>query len=330
MSAEAGPKPPILKATAENIRRAAAALRAGRLVVFPTETVYGLGGDATNKDAVARIFAAKGRPDFNPLISHVCDLEKAREIGVFNDAATALAKAFWPGPLTLVVPRSENSPVARLATAGLDTIAIRVPAHPVARALLEQSGIPLAAPSANVSGRISPTRASHVTGLKGGHVELILDGGPCQVGVESTIVLCTAGNPRILRPGGIPSEEFMQILGILGIPEQTEPDKTVISPGQLASHYAPKAALRLNAKTVKPGEGLLAFGPHLPADADRAALTCNLSQAADLREAAANLFDCLHALDRANLTTIAVMAVPETGLGIAINDRLRRAAAPRD
>lgn len=329
MSTDEQAKPAKATVSGDSIRRAAQALRAGRLVVFPTETVYGLGGDATNGDAVASIYAAKGRPNFNPLISHVSNIDKAAELGVFNDAATALATAFWPGPLTLVVPRTENSPIAQLTTAGLDTIAIRVPVHPVAQALLKEAGIPLAAPSANVSGRISPTRAEHVTGLMGENVAMILDGGPCEVGLESTIVLCVDGGPRVLRPGGISQESLEAIIG-KSLSADVEPEDQVIAPGQLVSHYAPNALLRLNATRVEPGEGLLAFGANLPANADHANATCNLSISGDLLEAGANLFDCLHELDRANLATIAVMPIPETGLGIAINDRLRRAAAPRD
>lgn len=331
MAAEARTKIPVLKASDENIRRAGAALRAGRLVVFPTETVYGLGGDATNAVAVASIFAAKGRPIFNPLISHVPDVQSAAEFGVFDDQAMALAEAFWPGPLTLIVPRAKNAAVAQLTTAGLETIAIRVPAHPIARALLKEAGLPLAAPSANVSGRISPTRADHVTDLKGDNVEMILDGGACEIGLESTILYCAAGNPRLLRPGGISRDKLETILKQkIAISDKNETGKNVLSPGQLASHYAPNSAVRLNATAVQPGEALLAFGAALPDGIDNATIVYNLSSSGNLNEAAANLFDHLHKLDRGKNSTIAVIPIPETGLGIAINDRLRRAAAPRE
>ncbi len=323
-------KIPVAPATDENIRRAAMALRAGRLVVFPTETVYGLGGDATNADAVAGIFAAKGRPSFNPLISHVPNFQSALKFGSFDEQATALAKAFWPGPLTLVVPRAPNSPIAQLTTAGLDTIALRVPAHPVARALLEETGLPLAAPSANISGRISPTKAVHARGLESEKIEMILDGGTCEIGLESTIVLCAGGNPRLLRPGGVSRGQVQAILGqkIQNSPNKAE--KTVISPGQLESHYAPDAEIRINVTHTKPGEGLLAFGPTQPEGSDAAEIVLNLSLTGNLDEAAANLFDYLHRMDIKKIAAIAVMPIPETGLGIAINDRLRRAAAPRE
>jgi len=331
MPAEQIANPPIRRASADAIRAAAASLRQGRLVVFPTETVYGLGGDATNGEAVASIFAAKGRPSFNPLISHVPTMDTALALGDFNDAARTLAGAFWPGPLTLVVPRANDCPIAHLTTAGLDTLAIRIPAHPVAQALLNETQCPLAAPSANVSGRISPTHADHVAGLKGDFVDMILDGGPCEIGLESTIVLCAEGAVRLLRPGGLPLEDLAHVLEQ---PVLTGEDIVEIqaptAPGQLLSHYAPNAAIRLNVSMVAPGEALLAFGRKTPPGADLAVNVLNLSAGGDLREAAANLFDHLHTLDATGAESIAVMPIPEAGLGQAINDRLRRAAAPRD
>ena len=331
MSANAVTAPPVLKATNETIRRAAESLRAGRLVVFPTETVYGLGGDATNGDAVAAIFAAKKRPSFNPLISHFSDMENAMIHGYFGELAIRLASAFWPGPLTLVVPKAKNSNIAQLTTAGLKTVAIRVPAHPVAQALLKEVGLPLAAPSANVSGRISPTRAEHVAGLSGDFVDMVLDGGPCDIGLESTIVFCTEGAVTLLRPGGISPDDLEEALGQkIALSSQIEDTDTPQSPGQLKSHYAPNNPLRLNVRQVLPGEGLLAFGKEMPVSSDKAAFTLNLSPTGNLHEAAANLFDHLLQLDARNISGIAVLPIPEAGLGIAINDRLRRAAAPRD
>lgn len=305
------------------IGRAAHVLRAGGLVAFPTETVYGLGADATNGEAVARIYEAKGRPRFNPLISHVADYEAACRLGHLDARAVALAEAFWPGPLTLVVPRAPACPVADLVTAGLDTVAIRVPAHGVAQALLRAVDRPLAAPSANPSGRVSPTTAAHVAEGLGDAVGLILDGGPCTVGVESTIVgFAEPGEPpRLLRPGGLPRAAIEEIVG-----ELRGHGHTITAPGQLDSHYAPAAHLRLNAAGPRKGEALLAFGPDVPRAAAR---VLNLSPAGDLREAAANLFAFLRALDAEGHARIAVMPVPDEGLGEAINDRLARAAAPR-
>jgi L-threonylcarbamoyladenylate synthase len=316
---------PILPADDPGARqRAARILRAGGLVAFPTETVYGLGADATDETAVARIFEAKGRPRFNPLIAHCADLETAAAEGVFDDRARALAEAFWPGPLTLVLPRRSETRVARLASAGLDTLALRVPAHPQARALLAATGRPVAAPSANPSGAVSPTAAQHVAEGLGGRVDLILDGGPCRVGVESTVVDLTGQQPVLLRPGGVSAEEIEARAGPLG--ERAGDDAAPLSPGRLSSHYAPERPLRLNATEVRSDEALLAFGAELPPGA---AVTRNLSPAGDLREAAANLFAMLRDLDRAEVAGIAAMPVPERGLGRAINDRLRRAAAPR-
>jgi L-threonylcarbamoyladenylate synthase len=310
----------IVKADGAAIEEAARIIRAGGLVAFPTETVYGLGADATQGEAVARIFEAKGRPRFNPLIAHVAGLDAARGLAEFGEDALALARRFWPGPLTLVLPRASRS-VCELVTAGLDTIAIRVPAHPVARALIEAAGVPIAAPSANKSGRVSPTRAKHVEQDFGGEIiGTILDGGAADAGLESTIV-ALAPRPTLLRPGAVAREDIEEALGrALADPSGGK----VQSPGQLLSHYAPRAGLRLDAAEAMPGEALLAFGPA----ATKYAL--NLSRAGDLREAAANLFAHLRALDAERPTRIAVMPIPATGLGEAINDRLRRAAAPRN
>ncbi len=308
-----------LQADAAGIARAAALLRAGDLVAFPTETVYGLGADARNGRAVARIYEAKGRPAFNPLIVHVPSLEAARALADFDAAALALAGAFWPGPLTLVLPLKSSAGLSPLVTAGLENVAIRVPALPLARDLLARAECPVAAPSANPSGRISPTTAAHVLAGLEGRIEAVLDGGACPVGVESTIV-GLAPAPVLLRPGGLPREA---IETALAAPlTRPKPGGAPNAPGQLSSHYAPRAPLRLNATTRAPGERLLGFGPVTGA-------TLNLSPTGDLHEAAANLFGMLHALDRAADTPIAVAPVPETGLGLAINDRLRRAAAPR-
>ncbi len=311
--------------SAAAVAEAAAWLRAGGLVAFPTETVYGLGADATQPEAVARIFEAKGRPRFNPLIAHVADTETARAHAAFDSRADALAAAFWPGPLTLVLPRSAHCGVAKLASAGLPSLAVRVPAHPVAQRLLRALGRPVVAPSANASGRLSPTTAEHVRHSLGARVDMILDGGPCAVGVESTILDLTRTPAVILRHGGISREALAEVIGA---PEDATaaPADRPSAPGQLASHYAPGLPLRLNAREVRPDEGLLAFGADEPGGA---ALTHNLSPAGDLREAAANLFAHLHALDRPDLAGIAVVPIPAEGLGAAINDRLRRAAAPR-
>ena len=317
--------PIIAKADATAISRAAGLLREGRLVAFPTETVYGLGADATSDEAVAGVFEAKDRPQFNPLIVHVADGAAARRLGRFEPAALALADAFWPGPLTLVVPRAKDCPVSLLASAGLETLAIRVPAHPVAHALLVEAGRPVVAPSANPSGRLSPTEAAHVAEGLGDRVAITLDGGRCAIGIESTIVGCTGGTPTLLRPGGIDRAAIEQVLGR---PLAARGDDTgrPTAPGQLASHYAPRAALRLDASAIRSGEALLAFGPSVPA---HAGAMLNLSATGDLREAAANLFAHLRELDASGAATIAVMPIPHEGLGEAINDRLGRAAAPR-
>jgi L-threonylcarbamoyladenylate synthase len=324
----AEPATRVVKPTADTIASAARCLNNGGLVAFPTETVYGLGGDATNGRVVARLYEAKGRPAFNPLISHVVDIAAARHLGRFDAAATHLAEAFWPGPLTLVVPRAPDCPVTELATAGLDTIALRVPDHPVARELLIAFGGPIVAPSANRSGHVSPTTAQHVLADLNGRIDLIINGGPTAVGVESTIVACL-GKPLLLRPGGVPRAAIEQALGgSLSAPPRQAGDAPV-APGQLASHYAPRTPLRLDAGEVRAGEALLAFGPVLPAGSQHAARVLNLSSRGDLIEAAANLFSHLRALDAAGATAIAVMTVGHESLGEAINDRLKRAAAPR-
>jgi L-threonylcarbamoyladenylate synthase len=324
MAAEPGTR--VLKADADAIKAAAACLAAGGLVAFPTETVYGLGADAGRGEAVARLYAAKGRPAFNPLIAHVADIAGARRIARFGPAAERLAAAFWPGPLTLVLPKQSDCGVSDLALAGLDSVAVRVPAHPVAQALLAAFGRPVVAPSANRSGHVSPTDAAHVLADLRGRIDLILDGGRCAVGVESTIVACL-GEPALLRPGGVPREAIERVLGspLMLAAENREGGDVPLAPGMLTSHYAPKARLRLNASAPRAGEALLAFGP-APAFAG---VTLNLSPGGNLIEAAANLFSQLRALDASGATAIAVMKVPRSGLGEAINDRLERAAAPR-
>ncbi len=314
----------IVPATPETIARAARLLRAGRLVAFPTETVYGLGGDATNDRAVAAIFAAKGRPRFNPLIVHVPGPAEAEAIAHLDARAREVVRRFWPGPLTVVLPRRAESGISLLACAGLDTVALRVPAHPVAQALLRETGRPLAAPSANRSGRVSPTEAAHVAAELGGRVALILDGGACAVGLESTVLDLTGATPSLLRPGGVTLEALRDLLGPIGS-GAGDPDAPR-SPGQLASHYAPRLPLRMDAVAARPGEALLAFGPHAPPGF---AEVLNLSPRGDLAEAAVNLFAMLRRLDRSDFKGIAVMPIPDEGLGRAINDRLRRAAAPR-
>lgn len=308
-----------------SLAEAARLIRAGELVAFPTETVYGLGADATNERAVAKIFEAKGRPHFNPLISHVLDAAEARRFVEWSETADKAAAAFWPGPLTLVLPRSKGSTIALLTTAGLDSVAIRAPAHPMALDLIRAAGCPIAAPSANRSGAVSPTRAEHVAESLGARVSLILDGGPCMVGVESTVLDLTGEIPTLLRPGGATREAIEAVIGPIALSQALPTgDAARKSPGQLESHYAPSRPVRLAAASVQPDEGLLAFGSSpLPG----ARLTFNLSPSGDLTEAAANLFAQLRALDRPEIARIAVMPIPQTGLGLAINDRLRRAAA---
>lgn len=314
---------PIVEPTAAHLAQAATALREGRLVAFPTETVYGLGGDATSDRAVAAIYAAKGRPSFNPLIVHVGSFAAASRLVEVTPHAEILARRFWPGALTLVLPRKAHCGLSLLVSAGLDSAAIRVPQHPAAQALLSISGLPLAAPSANPSGKMSPTRAEHVAASLGDKVAMIIDGGPCKVGLESTVVSLLQATPRILRPGGITAEQLGEAMQMTV--EAGSESGPLHSPGQLESHYAPILPLRLNADSVGEGEALLAFGARPP----RAGLVRNLSAGGDLEEAAANLFAMLRELDRPDFSRIAVMPIPETGLGVAINDRLRRAAAPR-
>ena len=315
----------ILPADAAAIAAAGALIRAGKLAAFPTETVYGLGADATDGLAVAAVYEAKGRPTFNPLIAHVGDLAAARAQGEFNSDALALAHAFWPGPLTLVVPARPDCAVCDLARAGLASVALRVPAHDVAQALIRAAGRPLAAPSANRSGRISATTAAHVfTGLEG-RIDIILDGGAAAVGVESTIVACLDGTPRLLRAGGLSRAEIEAVLGrALGVAQ----DGVVSAPGQLASHYAPRGALRLNARALEEGEAGLDFGGVF--SGARGAKIIDLSPEKNLREAAARLFAALHELNALGVKRIAAAPVPHEGLGEAINDRLQRAAAPRE
>jgi L-threonylcarbamoyladenylate synthase len=307
------------------VATAAAIIRRGGLVAFPTETVYGLGANALDDAAVAAVFAAKGRPQFNPLITHVDSAAAARKLAEFPPAATRLADAFWPGPLTLVLERKADCPVSLLASAGLSSMALRVPAHPLALALIAAAGVPLVAPSANRSGAISPTTPEHVLASLGGRIDAVLDGGQATVGVESTVISCLDGEPALLRPGGL---ERARIEALLGIPLRSAATKpgAPLSPGQLDSHYAPRAPLRLGATSAGPGEALLAFGPDVPAHAGPME---NLSASGDVAEAAAHLFAALHRLDALHPVAIAVMTIPEEGLGEAIHDRLRRAAAPR-
>ena len=312
----------ISPATPRAISRAAGLLKASRLVAFPTETVYGLGGDATNERAVAEIFAAKGRPRFNPLIVHVPGLAEAEALAIFDDRAREVVARFWPGPLTLVLRRRSDSGLSLLGSAGLDTIALRAPAHEVAQALLRETGRPIAAPSANRSGRVSPTDAAHVAEEIGDRVFLILDGGRTPVGLESTVLDLSAEAPALLRPGGVTSEQLTALLG----PIAALTKGSLKSPGMLASHYAPSLPLRLEADRAQPGDALLAFGPEAPPGF---AEVLWLSRSGDLAEAAANLFAMLRRIDRPPFTGIAVMPIPEHGLGRAINDRLRRATAPQ-
>ncbi len=304
---------------AETIAKAAGLIRRGGIVAFPTETVYGLGADATNETAVRRVFEVKGRSPSNPLIIHVSGIAAAARLADMTNLARQLAERFWPGPLTLVVERRPDSGLSPLTTAGLPTVALRAPAHPIARDFLEQADCPIAAPSANKSGRISPTSADHVRWQLGDAVDMIVDGGPCRIGLESTVLDLAGPTPAILRPGGISKEALEEVAGTLADPEQSALRR---SPGTQARHYAPKAALRLNATDARPGEAYLAFGPcNLTAEKTR-----NLSPSGDLAEAAAKLYCMLIDLDQSGATTIAVAPIPDQGLGAAINDRLRRAA----
>ncbi len=324
----------IIATSPESIARAAELLRSGHLVAFPTETVYGLGANALDGQAAARIFEAKGRPSFNPLIVHVPDMQAAATLVDMNETARAVADRFWPGPLTMILPRRADCPASELCSAGLPTLAVRVPADKTAQALLRQAGVPVAAPSANRSGTLSPTTPAHVADSLGTAVAMILAAGPCTVGLESTVLDLSGDTPLVLRPGAVSASDIAAALEE-EVAYHDETTDTPKSPGQLLRHYAPRTALRLNAIDLKPGEALLAFGSDkfmgirgggsakdMPDTARR-----NLSEGGDLHEAAANLFRMLHDLDRPAHKAIAVMAVPDTGLGRAINDRLRRAAA---
>jgi L-threonylcarbamoyladenylate synthase len=332
----------VSRASVGAVKDARSVLAAGGLVAFPTETVYGLGADATNDKAVARLYAVKERPSINPLIAHVADLAAAEKLGVFNDAALKLAKAFWPGPLTLVLPKAPGCPVGLLATAGLDTIAVRVPGHPVAHQILTAFGKPVVAPSANRSGEVSTTTAPHVLHDLRDRIELLINDGPAPLGIESTIVACI-DKPTLLRPGAIDRAAIEKVLGApLAVPAQhghaheghgkshSSHGPAPLAPGMLASHYAPRTPLRLNATKVSPDEALLAFGATAPASGSEAVATLNLSPRGDLVEAAAHLFAHLRSLDTEGATAIAVAPIPEHGIGEAINDRLRHAAAPRE
>lgn len=315
----------VIAASRANLSAAAAALRAGEVVAFPTETVYGLGADATNGRAVARVFEVKGRPRFNPLIVHVPDLARAERLAEFTQVARRLAGAFWPGPLTLILKRKPGCGLSELVTAGLDTVAIRIPDHPLAQALLIETDRPLAAPSANSSGHVSATQARHVESDFGREIAWVIDGGATAHGIESTVLDVTGGRAVLLRAGAVPSETIEAVLGE-AVTRSLEGGDKPSSPGQLASHYAPTAQVRLDATTVNENEGVLAFGE--PALATNGPLI-NLSPSGDLIEAASNLFAALRALDAAGVAAIAVMPIPPHGLGDAINDRLRRASAPR-
>lgn len=325
MSNEKPAKTEIVPADPNAVARAATLLGQGELVAFPTETVYGLGADAMNDRAVAQVFAVKRRPRFNPLIIHVGDRAGAQRLGLWNERAERLARAFWPGALTLILSRRPGCALSLLASAGLDSVALRVPAHPVAQALLQAFGGPIAAPSANRSGRVSPTTAAHVAQELRNAVALILDGGRCPVGLESTIVDGRPERAVLLRPGGIPRAAIEAVIGPLG-QRPPEDGGRPRAPGGLESHYAPGLPLRLHATAARADEALLAFGPVVPGGAGA---TLNLSPTGDLAEAGANLFAFLRALDRPPFKAIAVMTIPDDGLGEAINDRLARAAAPR-
>jgi L-threonylcarbamoyladenylate synthase len=319
-------------AVAGAITAAAGALRRGELVGIPTETVYGLAADATNARAVAGIYAAKGRPSFNPLIAHVADLAMAEEHGVFGPEARALAETFWPGPLTLVVPKQPTSAVVDLVTAGLDTLAIRLPDNAATLALIKAVGVPIAAPSANRSGGISATSAADVVSELGERVAVILDDGPSHVGLESTIVMIADGVARLLRPGGCPREAIEAVLGRPLLAPDLEPGDTErpLAPGMLTSHYAPNALVRVDATDIRAGEAWLGFGATVPPGLDDAVAHANLSPSADPIEAATNLFRMLRDLDASGARMIAVAPIPGSGLAEAIRDRLARAAAPRN
>ncbi|MGV7030772.1 L-threonylcarbamoyladenylate synthase [Methylobacterium symbioticum] len=319
----------LLPGTQAGVADAAALLRAGRLVAFPTETVYGLGGDATDSAAVAAIFAAKARPRFNPLIAHLPDVTAARIEGAFDANAEALAAAFWPGPLTLVVPAGPDCTVCDLARAGLDSVALRIPGSPLTRDLLAATGRPVAGPSANRSGHVSPTSAAHVLADLDGRLDAVLDGGAARVGVESTVVACLGDGPRLLRPGAITRAMIRDVLGQTIGEAGADDAARPVGPGLLASHYAPRARVRLDAIAIATGEAALLFGPQTPRGLDNAVAARSLSANGDLAEAAANLFAALRDLDASGAATIAVAPIPADGLGEAIRDRLARAAAPR-
>lgn len=314
----------IKTANHETLAGASDFLRGGGLVAFPTETVYGLGADARNDDAVARIFAAKERPSFNPLIVHVADLAAAETLGAFNDFARKLAAEFWPGPLSLVLPRHPDSGLSLLVSAGLDTVALRAPAHPLAQELLTRFGGPIAAPSANRAGEVSPTTAAHVRDSLGDAPDLILDGGACSVGLESTVVDLCGARPAILRHGAITREQLEASLGTLDDASVPETGAAPRSPGQIAKHYAPRIPIRIDVADPRPDEAFAAFGTP---GAHKTAALINLSPSGDMIEAAARLFATLRELDRPEYAGIAVAPVPDTGIGRAINDRLRRAVA---
>ena len=327
----------IKTANKDTIKEAADLIRVGEIVVLPTETVYGLGANALNSDAVAKIFAAKKRPAFNPLITHVSSIEAAQQLVEMTAEAKAVAKEFWPGPLTLILPRKEGAGVSDLVSAGLDTLAVRVPAHPIARALIEEAGLPIAAPSANSSGEPSATTPRHVQMSLGDNAPYILAAGACDVGLESTVLDMSGDRPTILRPGAITAEDLKPFLGDVDYDLGNHEEGNVKSPGQLLKHYAPSIPVRLKAVDVKEGEALLAFGSlkfmgveggDKASDLPDYAL-CNLSEEGDLTQAAANLFTMLRDLDVQENKGIAVMDIPDQGLGIAINDRLKRAAQGR-
>jgi L-threonylcarbamoyladenylate synthase len=333
----------VARASVGAVKDARSVLAAGGLVAFPTETVYGLGADATNDKAVARLYAVKERPSINPLIAHVADLAAAEKLAAFNDAALRLAKAFWPGPLTLVLPKAAGCPVGLLATAGLDTIAVRVPGHPVAHQILAAFGRPVVAPSANRSGEVSTTTAPHVLHDLRDRIELLINDGPAPLGIESTIIACI-DKPTLLRPGAIDRAAIEKVLGAPldasghhghahrghGKSHPSSHQPAPVAPGMLASHYAPRTPLRLDAANVSPDEALLAFGSTAPVGAADAVATLNLSPRGDLVEAATRLFAHLRSLDTEGATAIAVAPIPAHGIGEAINDRLRHAAAPRE
>lgn len=318
-----------LSSHAQDLRKAADMLRDSALVAFPTETVYGLGGDATSPQAVAGIFAAKGRPSFNPLIAHIAHMSLARREAVFDIRAEKLAEAFWPGPLTLVLLVAGGGQVCELARAGLPSVAVRIPSHPIALEILRDVKRPIAAPSANRSGKVSPTTAEHVLSDLDGRISAVVDGGPCQVGVESTILSCLNGQTVLLRAGGVTREDIEAVLGEkLVLPTHGETEKP-LAPGMLSSHYAPRARVRLNATSIYPGEAALLFGAVKPKNIEQAVAVYNLSVSGDTLEAASHLFAALRELDQSGAEVITVMPIPDQGLGAAINDRLFRAAAER-